>query len=108
MYTDAQLLHSEVRQQTLLLLNTATIRLLRPLTRQLAKTVSPRLSQPATRRFLNADTAPIPYFASEKAVGARTGHVEGDDPVVDLTMAKAIGGHGDKGKANPEELFAAG
>ncbi|CAI0655289.1 unnamed protein product, partial [Colletotrichum noveboracense] len=43
-----------------------------------------------------------------KVVGARTGHVEGDDLVVDLTMAKALGGAGDKGKTNPEELFAAG
>jgi Ohr subfamily peroxiredoxin len=27
---------------------------------------------------------------------------------VDLTMAKALGGKGDAGKTNPEELFAAG
>lgn len=30
------------------------------------------------------------------------------DLQVDLTMAKALGGPGDKGKTNPEELFAAG
>ncbi|KAK5633326.1 hypothetical protein RRF57_009040 [Xylaria bambusicola] len=35
-------------------------------------------------------------------------HVEGDDLRIDLTMAKALGGEGDKGKTNPEELFAAG
>lgn len=35
-------------------------------------------------------------------------HVEGDDLRVDLTMAKALGGAGDKGKTNPEELLAAG
>ncbi|KAI3321085.1 OsmC/Ohr family [Xylariaceae sp. AK1471] len=35
-------------------------------------------------------------------------HVEGDDLRVDLTMAKALGGTGDKGKTNPEEFFAAG
>ncbi len=34
--------------------------------------------------------------------------MEGDDLTVDLTMAKALGGTGDKGKTNPEELFAAG
>ncbi|KAI8280014.1 hypothetical protein K4K60_005226 [Colletotrichum sp. SAR11_57] len=61
-----------------------------------------------TRRLLNTDTAPVLYSARVKVVGARTGHVEGDDLVVDLTMAKALGGAGDKGKTNPEELFAAG
>lgn len=60
------------------------------------------------KRYLNTATAPILYSAHAKVVGARTGHVEGDDLVVDLTMAKALGGPGDKGKTNPEELFAAG
>ncbi|OLN88230.1 Organic hydroperoxide resistance protein [Colletotrichum chlorophyti] len=60
------------------------------------------------KRLLNTDTAPVLYSAHAKVVGARTGHVEGDDLVVDLTMAKALGGPGDKGKTNPEELFAAG
>ncbi|KAJ9602500.1 hypothetical protein H2200_013043 [Cladophialophora chaetospira] len=60
------------------------------------------------RRRLNTDTAPVLYSAHAKVVGARTGHVEGDDLNVDLTMAKALGGPGDKGKTNPEELFAAG
>ena len=41
-------------------------------------------------------------------VGARTGHIEGENLNVDLTMAKALGGTGDAGKTNPEELFAAG
>ncbi|KAI8628471.1 OsmC-like protein [Xylariaceae sp. FL1651] len=59
-------------------------------------------------RLLNTDTAPILYSAHAKAKGARTGHVEGDDLKVDLTMAKALGGKGDRGKTNPEELFAAG
>ncbi|KAF6813254.1 organic hydroperoxide resistance protein [Colletotrichum plurivorum] len=59
-------------------------------------------------RLLNTETAPVLYSARAKVVGARTGHVEGDDLVVDLTMAKALGGAGDKGKTNPEELFAAG
>lgn len=48
------------------------------------------------------------YSAHAKVVGARTGHVDGDDLHVELTMAKALGGTGDKGKTNPEELFAAG
>ncbi|KAK2006961.1 OsmC-like protein [Colletotrichum eremochloae] len=60
------------------------------------------------RRLLNTESAPVLYSASARVVGARTGHVEGDDLVVDLTMAKALGGPGDKGKTNPEELFAAG
>lgn len=76
------------------------------------------LSRPLTRlslrptttplRSLNTATAPILYSAHAKVVGARTGHVEGDDLNIDLTMAKALGGTGDKGKTNPEELFAAG
>lgn len=60
------------------------------------------------KRHLNTATAPVLYSAHAKVVGARTGHVEGDDLTVDLTMAKALGGPGDKGKTNPEELFAAG
>ncbi len=60
------------------------------------------------RRLLNTDTAPVLYSAHAKVVGARTGHVEGDDLNIDLTMAKALGGEGDRGKTNPEELFAAG
>ncbi|GJC80736.1 uncharacterized protein ColLi_03574 [Colletotrichum liriopes] len=60
------------------------------------------------KRLLNIDSAPVLYSASAKVIGARTGHVQGDDLVVDLTMAKALGGPGDKGKTNPEELFAAG
>lgn len=85
----------------------AALRLVRPAARQLS---TPRITNLATptRRFLNTDTAPTLYSAHAKVVGARTGHVEGDDLVVDLTMAKALGGTGDKGKSNPEELFAAG
>lgn len=61
-----------------------------------------------TRRFLNTETAPVLYSAHAKVFGARTGHIEGDDLNIDLTMAKALGGPGDVGKTNPEELFAAG
>ncbi|KAL0939768.1 Organic hydroperoxide resistance protein [Colletotrichum truncatum] len=60
------------------------------------------------KRLLNTDTAPVLYSAHAKVIGARTGHVQGDDLDIDLTMAKALGGAGDKGKTNPEELFAAG
>lgn len=37
-----------------------------------------------------------------------TSHVDGENLKVELTMAKALGGKGDAGKTNPEELFAAG
>lgn len=65
------------------------------------------LSRPAIRS-LNTSSAPVIYSAHAKVVGARTGHVEGDDLNIDLTMAKSLGGSADKGKTNPEELFAAG
>ncbi|KAI8948978.1 OsmC-like protein [Xylaria longipes] len=90
----------------------ASARLFRPLLataqqapRPIAKLVA---GQVGRRRLLNTDTAPVLYSAHAKVKGARTGHVEGDDLRVDLTMAKALGGAGDKGKTNPEELFAAG
>lgn len=74
---------------------------------------SPYLARPARQvpqqlRLLNSSTAPVLYSAHARVVGARTGHVEGDDLKLDLTMAKSLGGTGDKGKTNPEELFAAG
>ncbi|KAI8931663.1 hypothetical protein NX059_011310 [Plenodomus lindquistii] len=67
-----------------------------------------RRSVPSGRRFLNTETAPILYSARTHVVGARTGHIDGENLNVDLTMAKALGGKGDKGKTNPEELFSAG
>ncbi|KAM5385821.1 hypothetical protein ACJA88_001971 [Fusarium oxysporum] len=51
---------------------------------------------------------PILYSAHAKVVGARKGHIEAESLNVDLTMSKALGGPGDAGKTNPEELFAAG
>ncbi|KAI0203667.1 OsmC/Ohr family [Astrocystis sublimbata] len=66
------------------------------------------LRQQGAQRFLNTETAPVLYSAHATVKGARTGHVEGDDLKIGLTMAKALGGAGDKGKTNPEELFAAG
>lgn len=85
----------------------ASLRSLQPLVRQAPRAL-PRFARPVSRRYLNTETAPTLYSAHAKVVGARTGHVEGDDLTVDLTMAKALGGTGDKGKTNPEELFAAG
>lgn len=65
--------------------------------RAAAQTVQPRSVQTRiTKRFLDTSTAPILYSAHAKVVGARTGHVDGDDLQVDLTMAKALGGSGDK------------
>jgi organic hydroperoxide reductase OsmC/OhrA len=69
---------------------------------------SVRPLQAVPRRFLNTETAPSLYSARAHVVGARTGHVDGENLKVDLTMAKALGGPGDQGKTNPEELFAAG
>ncbi|CAI6238390.1 unnamed protein product [Periconia digitata] len=77
-----------------------------PLVRRTLRS-SPHL-QTSARRFLNTETAPSLYAARAHVVGARTGHVDGENLKVDLTMAKALGGAGDKGKTNPEELFAAG
>ncbi|KIW72588.1 hypothetical protein PV04_00769 [Phialophora macrospora] len=90
----------------------ATIRALYASVRRAPLRAIPRSTQihpiRTSLRLLNTDTAPVLYSAHAKVVGARTGHVEGDDLNVDLTMAKALGGPGDKGKTNPEELFAAG
>ena len=86
----------------------ASIRALRPLARQAPLALRSTPPSFATKRFLNTDIAPVLYSAHAKVFGARQGHVEGDDLVVDLTMAKALGGTGDAGKSNPEELFAAG
>jgi Ohr subfamily peroxiredoxin len=85
----------------------SALRSLQPVFRQTAARTAPRLAVPA-RRFLNTESAPTLYSAYAKVVGARKGHVEGENLAVDLTMAKALGGPGDKGKTNPEELFAAG
>lgn len=85
------------------------LRTLQPLARAATRQIASRPSfVTSTRRSLNTDTAPLLYSAHATVKGARTGHVDGDDLKVDLTMAKALGGTGDKGKTNPEELFAAG
>lgn len=82
---------------------------LRTLTRLSTRThLTSRLITTPFIRTLNTETAPTLYSAHAKVVGARTGHVESESLNVDLTMAKALGGTGDTGKTNPEELFAAG
>lgn len=86
----------------------SAIRLLRPTTRTSLLPSLARGPRITTIRPLNTATAPTLYSASAKVVGARTGHVDGDDLHIGLTMAKALGGAADAGKTNPEELFAAG
>ena len=56
-----------------------------PLVRQ-APRLALRRTPLVARRFLNTETAPVLYSAHAKVVGARTGHVDGDDLKVDLTM----------------------
>lgn len=91
------------------------LRALRPLARQAgaARQARPRAPPTSTihqqqKRFLDTASAPTLYSAHARVVGARTGRVQGENLNVELTMAKALGGPGDRGKTNPEELFAAG
>lgn len=93
----------------------STLRALRPLARHTgaaAKQARPRVPTTPTfqqqKRLLDTSSAPTLYSAHARVVGARTGHVQGENLNVELTMAKALGGPGDRGKTNPEELFAAG
>ncbi|GHJ85517.1 hypothetical protein NliqN6_1919 [Naganishia liquefaciens] len=53
-------------------------------------------------------TGPVLYSTRVVVEGARNGKVKGESLDLGLTMSKALGGSGDKGKSNPEELFAAG
>jgi osmotically inducible protein OsmC len=50
------------------------------------------------------------YTASATAHGGRNGRVESSDGVLNLnlTMPKEMGGPGDEGATNPEQLFASG
>ncbi|CEI65612.1 hypothetical protein FVEN_g8869 [Fusarium venenatum] len=85
----------------------SALRAYQPLFRRAAQRTAPTINT-TTRRFLNVESAPTLYSARAKAIGARKGRIEGENLNVELTMAKALGGPGDKGKTNPEELFAAG
>jgi hypothetical protein len=51
-------------------------------------------------------TGPVLYTTKVVVEGARNGTVKGESLDLGLTMSKALGGSGDKGKSNPEELFA--
>ncbi|KAF4989056.1 hypothetical protein FGRMN_9386 [Fusarium graminum] len=84
----------------------SSLRVCQPLLRRAALR-TPTINTTA-RRFLNTKSAPTLYSAHAKVIGARKGRVDGENLNVELTMAKALGGPGDKGKTNPEELFAAG
>ncbi|KKY35698.1 hypothetical protein UCDDA912_g04306 [Diaporthe ampelina] len=93
----------------------SSIRALRPIARQAgaARQVRPRapptpVIQQQQRRLLDTSSAPTLYSAHARVIGARSGAVHGENLDVELTMAKALGGPGDRGKTNPEELFAAG
>ncbi|MEC6748783.1 organic hydroperoxide resistance protein [Marinilactibacillus sp. XAAS-LB27] len=50
------------------------------------------------------------YTATSTATGGRQGHVQSSDNVLDLelTTPKELGGRGEEGKTNPEQLFSAG
>ncbi|MFC6463474.1 organic hydroperoxide resistance protein [Marinilactibacillus sp. GCM10026970] len=50
------------------------------------------------------------YTATSTATGGRQGHVKSSDNVLDLelTVPKGLGGRGEEGKTNPEQLFSAG
>ncbi|KAJ4245800.1 hypothetical protein NW762_013924 [Fusarium torreyae] len=85
----------------------SSLRICQPLIRRAALRTAPMINT-TSRRFVNTETAPTLYSAHAKAIGARKGRIEGENLNVELTMAKALGGPGDAGKTNPEELFAAG
>ncbi|KGO74514.1 Peroxiredoxin, OsmC-like protein [Penicillium italicum] len=78
-----------------------------PMLRNASLRTSQSMRAPA-RRFFNSETAPVIFSANAKVTGARSGHIEGDDLVLDLALPKVFGGKSTPGKTNPEELFAAG
>ncbi|CAO3677949.1 unnamed protein product [Umbelopsis ramanniana] len=68
-------------------------------------------SRTLIRAYTSAANAIKPlYTAQATAVGGRQGHVKSSDGVLDLQLAmpKSLGGSGEAGKTNPEQLFAAG
>ncbi|MCJ8165930.1 organic hydroperoxide resistance protein [Pontibacter sp. E15-1] len=48
------------------------------------------------------------YTAEVTATGGRKGHVKSSDGVIDMPLSIPEGLGGEKGKSNPEQLFAAG
>ncbi|KAJ2333700.1 hypothetical protein GGI00_002204 [Coemansia sp. RSA 2681] len=69
---------------------------------------APALSTAAASRHLSS-IKPI-YTAEASATGGRNGRAVSSDNVLDvsLSLPKALGGPGEAGKTNPEQLFAAG
>jgi hypothetical protein len=51
-------------------------------------------------------TGPVLYTTKVVVEGARNGTVKGEGLDLGLTMSKALGGSGQDGKTNPEQLFA--
>lgn len=89
----------------------AASRVVNPLLRSAPRIVTRNTIAPAfarqSQRFISSES-PVLYTAKATATGARNGHIEGSEGLkVDLTMPKSLGGKGEKGKTNPEELFAA-
>ncbi|WP_439881988.1 organic hydroperoxide resistance protein [Pontibacter sp. MBLB2868] len=48
------------------------------------------------------------YTAEVTATGGRRGHITSSDGVIDMPLSLPEGLGGEKGKSNPEQLFAAG
>jgi lipoyl-dependent peroxiredoxin len=48
------------------------------------------------------------YTAEVTATGGRRGHIKSSDGVLDMPLSLPEGLGGEKGKSNPEQLFAAG
>ncbi|RAU81692.1 organic hydroperoxide resistance protein [Pontibacter arcticus] len=48
------------------------------------------------------------YTAEVTATGGRRGHVKSSDGIIDMPLSIPEGLGGEKGKTNPEQLFAAG
>ncbi|KAJ2726251.1 hypothetical protein GGI07_000728 [Coemansia sp. Benny D115] len=74
------------------------------------RTTAARMSMPtvgSARRFTTIK--PI-YTAEATSTGGRNGRSVSSDNVLDvkLTLPKSLGGPGEAGKTNPEQLFAAG
>ncbi|CAE7211486.1 hypothetical protein CFE70_009439 [Pyrenophora teres f. teres 0-1] len=93
-------------------------RTLAPALRQTSRVALPRaIGFQQSQRFIKSDThasdfnykeSPTIYKAQAKVTGGRAaGHAEGENLKVDFTMPKELGGTGEAGKTNPEELFAA-
>ncbi|KAI8321440.1 organic hydroperoxide resistance protein [Martensiomyces pterosporus] len=86
------------------------------MTAAIARTLAARVGAQLPRTSVVAATSrryisikPI-YTAEASATGGRNGRAVSSDKVlnVELTLPKSLGGPGEAGKTNPEQLFAAG